>query len=88
MRSRFEQDFTMTKDIVTAKLSCMNCGGVAETVDHPTDDSIVRCKSCGQIFGTYSEVKIKAFQTSKDEVISRVRKTSVGTKRVTIKTKR
>ena len=44
-------------DNITAKLSCKNCGGVPEIEENPTDDSIVKCKSCGQVIGTYGQIK-------------------------------
>jgi uncharacterized Zn finger protein len=51
----------MTKNSsISATFSCANCGGTLETAeDNPTDDSIVKCKSCGQIIGTYGVVHAK-----------------------------
>jgi hypothetical protein len=35
------------------------------------DSSIIKCKSCGQVFGTYAEVKAKAMETAKAHVIDK-----------------
>jgi len=51
----------MTTDKITVNLKCLKCGGAPFTEDDSvTDDSIVKCKSCGRVFGTFANVKAKA----------------------------
>ena len=62
----------MIKDTVTATLSCENCGGVPMTEDSPTDNSIVECQSCGQVFGTYGDLKATVMDATKAQVTSHI----------------
>jgi hypothetical protein len=62
----------MSTDMISVNLKCLKCGGVPMTDDDSvTDSSIVKCKSCGQIFGTYAEVKAKAVDTVREHVVER-----------------
>ena len=62
----------MGTDHITINLSCLKCGGVPMSEDDVlTDDSIVKCKSCGEVFGTYAEVKAKGMDTLKQHVIDK-----------------
>ena len=59
----------MSKDTIAVNLKCLKCGGVPFVEDdHPTNDSIVKCKACGHVFGTYREVKAKATEAAVGEV--------------------
>lgn len=62
----------MSTDTVTVNLKCLKCGGIPMTEDDSvTDQSIVKCKSCGHVFGTYAEVKAKAVDTVRQHVVDR-----------------
>jgi len=56
-------------DHFTAKFECMKCGGTLLVLpDNATDDSIAKCKSCGQSFGRYGDIKTKVMDMAKSEV--------------------
>jgi hypothetical protein len=58
----------MSTDRITVKLKCLKCGGVPFVEeDNPTDNSIVKCKSCGHVFGSYRDVKAKATEVATAE---------------------
>jgi len=60
---------SMSGDQITIKFECLKCGGtVLERPDDYTDDSIAKCKSCGQEFGRFGDVKAKAMDVAKAEV--------------------
>lgn len=51
----------MSTDQVEVTFKCQVCGGsVLELPDDHTDDSIAKCKACGQEFGRWGDVKAKA----------------------------
>lgn len=76
----------MAKDKITVSFSCKNCGGTLETAeDNPTDNSIVKCKSCGQTIGTYGQIKAKAFEATKVKVTGMFKDAFKGIKGVKFK---
>lgn len=50
-------------DLVRVTFECESCGGaVLKTDDHPTNDSVVCCKGCGWVYGTFRDLKRNAVQ--------------------------
>lgn len=48
-------------ELIRITFECENCTGtVLETDDKPTNDSIVRCKGCGWVYGTFRDLKRNA----------------------------
>ena len=48
-------------DLVRVTFECEECGGsVLETDEKPTNDSVVRCKRCGWVYGTFRDLKRNA----------------------------
>jgi uncharacterized Zn finger protein len=59
----------MANDRIIVNLKCLKCGGAPfVSEDHPTDDSVVKCKSCGQVFGTYGQVKAQATEHARSKL--------------------
>lgn len=72
----------MSGDTITATFKCKECGGtVLELPDNYTDDSIARCKSCGQGFGTWGDIKAKALDGARKHVTGIARDIFKGRKR-------
>jgi len=56
-------------DEISISFHCKECGGtILELPDDYTDDSIAKCKACGQEFGTWGEVQAKAMEAAADEM--------------------
>lgn len=48
------------KELTHNQFECEHCGGTVLTVDDaPSDDTIVRCKSCNVAFCTFGEIKMR-----------------------------
>jgi transcription elongation factor Elf1 len=57
-------------DIVPVNFKCLKCGGTEIIVSNGyADDSMTSCKSCGQEFGLWPEVKAKAIEVGRKQVI-------------------
>ncbi|WP_417495375.1 ECs_2282 family putative zinc-binding protein [Maricaulis sp.] len=70
----------MSEDQLTVTFECKECGGtILTTDDDATDESIVKCKSCGFEFCTYGELKAKSVELAKAE-IDKLTKSALGIK--------
>tara|TARA_R110002124_G_scaffold14948_1_gene65914 strand:+ start:341 stop:571 length:231 start_codon:yes stop_codon:yes gene_type:complete len=71
----------MAEDQINVTFECLECGGtVLSLPDDHTDDSIASCKSCGQEFGTYGDIKAKARDMAAEEVSAMVKGAFKGLK--------
>jgi hypothetical protein len=71
----------MGTDSLKVTFECKKCGGtVLELPDDYTDDSVAKCKACGQKFGTYREIKAKAMEAAKSEVRTKFKEAFKGLK--------
>ena len=71
----------MADDQIEITFKCLKCGGtVLSLPDDYTDDSIASCKSCGQEFGTYGEIKAKARDEALAAVTARLNESFKGLK--------
>lgn len=62
----------MSPETITVNLKCLKCGGIPMTDDNSvTDDSIVKCTSCGEVFGTFADVKAKAVEAVRDDIVTK-----------------
>ena len=52
-------------DLIRVTFQCEDCAGtILETDDNPTNDSVVRCKQCGWIYGTFRHLKRNAVNSA------------------------
>ena len=59
---------------VSVTFKCKKCGGnVLDVPDHPTDDSIVICKSCGVEVGRWGDIKTGATNAVKEKVTESIK---------------
>ena len=71
----------MNTDHLNVTFECKQCGGtILELPDDPTDESIVKCKSCGIEFGRWGDIKAKARDLGADHLRGMVRDTFKGLK--------
>lgn len=72
----------MSEDHISMTFDCRTCGGptILSLPDDYTDASIASCKTCGQEFGTFSEVKAKARAAAAEHLQARVREAFKGLK--------
>ena len=71
----------MNTDNITVSFSCDKCGGeLATAEDHPTDDSIVKCSSCGEVIGTYSDIYAEGMKAAEAKYISTIESAFSDTK--------
>ena len=76
----------MSKDQISVNFNCSKCGKTTLEVSEPvTDNSTVKCKSCGAEFGRWRDVKAKATKVVADKVKADFKKAFKGTKGFTIK---
>lgn len=69
----------MTDDQYTIRFECKTCGPTLLVLsDGETDDSIASCKSCGQVFGRFADVKAKAIDAVRDDAIERIKRMFKG----------
>ncbi|TWI29735.1 hypothetical protein IQ24_03552 [Paracoccus sulfuroxidans] len=72
-------------DNINVTFKCLSCGtdpiSLTTDDDVATDDSLVRCKSCGQEFGRYGDVKAKAKEIAAEKLRGMVRDTFKNIKR-------
>ena len=60
--------------LVTVNFECVRCGGKRlELPDDPTDDSIVKCASCGNEFGRWGDIKNSAKNEIKEDFAQKLR---------------
>lgn len=57
---------------VTVSAHCPKCGATVDISDTVPDDTIIKCKSCGETFGTLADVKAKAVQAVSDTLVKPV----------------
>ncbi|MFG1461773.1 hypothetical protein V5F77_02655 [Xanthobacter sp. DSM 24535] len=71
----------MFDEKVTVKFDCKVCGGTILTLsDGEADDSTVTCKACGQVLGTWRDIKAKAQDDAKAILADRARDALKGFK--------
>ena len=62
---------------ISVEIRCSNCGKkslVAEGEgDNPADDALVTCTSCGAEAGRWADVKQKVLESSKEQIIERLK---------------
>ena len=77
----------MTNEIrIGAVPKCDNCGGELVTdEDNPTNDSIVKCQSCGKEFGSFGQLKSGAFRFFKGVATTSMEKSVRGVKGIKFK---
>lgn len=76
----------MADDKVSVTFTCSKCGPtVLELPDDHTDDSIAKCKICGAEFGRFGDIKAKAVETVKAEVVGQFKDAFKGLKGWTVK---
>jgi uncharacterized Zn finger protein len=76
----------MPKDEISVKFDCSKCGKTTLEVSEPvTDNSTVKCKSCGAEFGRWRDVKAKATKVVADKVKADFKKAFKGMKGFTVK---
>ncbi len=69
----------MPTDQVEVTFNCQECGGtVLQLPDGYTNDSIAKCKSCGQEVGRWGDVKTDANKLLVKTIIDRFRDTLRG----------
>ncbi|WP_455570375.1 ECs_2282 family putative zinc-binding protein [Xanthobacter autotrophicus] len=56
-------------DEISIRFECVECGGtILEPPDDHTDDTIAKCKTCGQSFGRRRDVQAKAREVAAEEL--------------------
>jgi DNA-directed RNA polymerase subunit RPC12/RpoP len=63
----------MTTDNVEVKFHCKQCGELLTWSDNITDADEVRCKKCGQYFGTYLDLRNAATQAVRDKAAAMIK---------------
>jgi len=61
-------------EAVPINFKCLKCGGTElVTSDGYADDAMTSCKSCGQQFGRWADVKAKAMEAFKTQALDRLK---------------
>lgn len=67
----------MTKDTVSVTVKCPSCGADPATLELPdnyTDNSMAKCKRCNADIGRYGDIKAKAVDAVRKDVVAAFRK--------------
>lgn len=66
----------MSDSRIRVNLSCMKCGGIPMPDSEPvTDKTIIKCNSCGHVFGTFAEVKAQTMEAAKQAAAAKFKNT-------------